>query len=271
MTARKMRTGPDPVGPDGAAAPADGRPRADEAAPRGGRGFGVQTVYAALKRDILEMALPPGEPLDETSLSLRFGMSRTPAREALVRLAAEGLVTTLPNRTTIVSTIRFDELPVYFDALTLMYRVTARAAAVSRTAADLARIRALQAGFAEAVEACDALRMIATNRDLHVAIAEAGRNRYYTEMFSRLLDEGRRILRLYYSSFGDHLPRVYVHEHDDIIEAIAARDAPRADALATGHAGQIVRQIQAFLARGVGAGIPLGPGGDGARPPARPR
>ena len=58
--------------------------------------FGVQTVYDALKRDILEMTLPPGEALDETRLSRRFSMSRTPVREALVRLAAEGLVTTLP-------------------------------------------------------------------------------------------------------------------------------------------------------------------------------
>src|SRR5438034_10211739 len=52
----------------------------------GGRGFGVQTVYDALKRDILEMTLPPGEPLDETRLSRRFSMSRTPVRAALVRL-----------------------------------------------------------------------------------------------------------------------------------------------------------------------------------------
>ena len=107
----------------------------------GGRGFGVQTVYDALKRDILEMALPPGEALDETRLSRRFAMSRTPVREALVRLAAEGLVTTLPNRNTVVATIDFSTVPVYFDALTLMYRVTTRLAALRRSETDLAGIR----------------------------------------------------------------------------------------------------------------------------------
>lgn len=231
--------------------------QADAPKPRGGRGYGMQTVYSTLKRDILDMSLAPGEPLDETRLSQRFKMSRTPIREALVRLSTEGLVTTLPNRNTIVAQISFAELPVYFDALTLMYRVTTRAAALLATAEDLEHIRSIQQRFARAVEDHDALGMIGTNRDLHVAIAEAGRNKYYTELFARLLDEGRRILRLYYSSFGDHLPAQYVREHDQIIQAIEARDVERADELVTGHAAQIVRQIQAFLDRGIAAQLPL--------------
>lgn len=69
----------------------------------------------------MELALPPGSPLDEVRLSQQFVMSRTPIREALVRLAADGLVTTLPNRSTIVSPIDFERLPVYFEALSLTY------------------------------------------------------------------------------------------------------------------------------------------------------
>ena len=85
------------------------------------------------------------------------------------------------------------------------------------------------------------------HRDFHVAIARAGGNRYYIDLFARLLDEGRRILRLYYRSFNDDLPRGYVAEHDDIIDAVVARDVDRADALASAHAGQIVRQIQSYI------------------------
>jgi DNA-binding GntR family transcriptional regulator len=233
-------------------------------APRG-RGSGVQTVYDSLRQDILVMAIPPGEPLDETRLSHRFGMSRTPVREALVRLAAEGLVTTLPNRNTIVAAIDFSTLPVYFDALTLMYRVTTRLAATQRSEADLIEIRQLQDAFAASVAAADALAMIAVNRDFHLAIARAGRNRYYTDLFRRLLDEGRRLLRLYYSSFNDHLPARYVDEHDAIIRAIVARDADLADRLAAEHAGQVVHQIQSLLASGVGASIDLRNSGVAAR------
>lgn len=135
-------------------------------------------------------------------------------RGAGAALSAEGLVTSLPNRNTIVATIDFVRLPVYFEALSLMYRVTTRLAASNRKPEHLIPIRAWQAAFADAVDRQDALSMIASNRDFHVAIAEAGGNPYFTQLFTRLLDEGRRILRLYYSSFDDKLPRQYVEEHE---------------------------------------------------------
>ncbi len=213
------------------------------------RGEGVKFVYDILRDDILDLVLPPGSPIDEVQLAERLSMSRTPIREALVRLAAEGLVTTLPNRSTVVSNIDFLNLHTFFDAMTLMYRVTTRLAAQFRTDADLTAIRARQADFARAVETHDALAMIATNRDFHAEIVEAGRNPYYTGLFCRLLDEGRRILRIYYSSFDDHLPRRYVDEHEDIIAAIEARDVDAADRLASAHADQIVHQIQDMMAR----------------------
>src|SRR3954467_5344606 len=108
---------------------------------RPARGSGVQTVYEQLRKAIVDLELPPGSPLDEMRLSQQFALSRTPVREALVRLAADGLVAMLPNRSTVVAPIDFEKLPVYFEALTLMYRVTTRAAAQRRSAADLVAIR----------------------------------------------------------------------------------------------------------------------------------
>ncbi len=213
------------------------------------RGSGVQYVYNVLRDEILDLTLAPGSPIDEIMLSERLSMSRTPIREALVRLASEGLVTALPNRSTVVSSIDFLNLHTFFDALTLMYRVTTRLAAENRTLADLEQLNRLHLEYAKAVEAQDALAMIATNRDFHAAIATAGRNPYYESLCHRLLDEGRRLLRLYYYSFDDRVPYRYVQEHADMIAAIEARDVARADALAQAHADQIVVQIQALIAR----------------------
>ena len=221
------------------------------------RGSGARVVYDALRDEILNLSLAPGSPIDEVHLSERLSMSRTPIREALVRLAGEGLVTTLPNRSAVVSNIDFLNLHTFFDAITLMYRVTTRLAAENHAPQDLETIRAHQAGFARAVEAQDALGMIATNRDFHAAIAEAGRNPYYTALFCRLLDEGRRLLRLYYQSFNDRLPKQYVIEHEAMIVAIAARDVGECDRIATAHADQIVRQIQTMIARDRRQAIPL--------------
>lgn len=212
------------------------------------RGSGVKHVYDVLRDEIIDLALEPGSPIDEIQLAERFEMSRTPIREALVRLAGEGLVTTLPNRSTVVSNINFLTLHTFFDALTLMYRVTTRLAAQYHTAEDLKAIRAHQALFSAAVQRQDALVMIATNRDFHAAIAAAAQNTYYEGLFLRLLDEGRRILRLYYQSYQDRLPQEYVTEHEDIIAAIADRDIEAADRLALVHANQIVTQIQRLIA-----------------------
>ncbi|MEI4260833.1 GntR family transcriptional regulator [Roseovarius sp. D0-M9] len=212
------------------------------------RGSGVQFIYGVLRDEILNLTLAPGSPIDEVQLSERLAMSRTPIREALVRLAGEGLVTTLPNRSTVVANIDFLNLHTFFDAITLMYRVTTRLAAEHRTEADLEAIRARQAEFAQAVAAQDALEMIGTNREFHAAIAVAGRNPYYESLFLRLLDEGRRLLRLYYSSFDDQLPQRYVTEHEEIIAAIEARDIEACDALAKAHADQITAQIRKMIA-----------------------
>lgn len=213
------------------------------------RGSGVKLVYDQLRDEILDLVLLPGSPIDEVQLAERFGMSRTPIREALVRLAGEGLVETLPNRSTMVANIDFLNLHTFFDAMTLMYRVTTRLAATYHRPADLKMIRKHQARFAAAVAAQDALGMIASNRDFHAAIADAGRNPYYASLFLRILDEGRRLLRLYYQSFNDRLPPEIVQEHEDIIDAITARDTELCDRLAKTHADQIIRQIQQFLAR----------------------
>lgn len=212
------------------------------------RGFGVSTVYETLRNEIIELKLAPGSPIDEVQLSERFELSRTPIREALVKLSSEGLITTLTNRATIVSQIDFLGLPEFFDALTLMYRVTTRLAAARHEEADIPLILSSQAAFESAVNKRDVLGMISTNRDFHVAIAIAGRNRHYAELFTRLLDEGRRILRLYYSSFNDVLPRHYVTEHEDMIAAIIERDVEKADRVAVAHADQIVQQIRSYIA-----------------------
>ncbi|MCO4317946.1 GntR family transcriptional regulator [Phyllobacterium sp. 21LDTY02-6] len=211
------------------------------------KGSGAKFVYDILRDEIISLQLPPGSPIDENQLAERFEMSRTPIREALVRLGSDGLVIALPNRSTVVSNIDFLGLPAFFDAMTLMYRMTTRLAARNRTADDLQIIRAHQEDFARAVREQNALKMIATNRDFHAAIADAGRNPYYASLFARLLDEGRRLLRLYYSSFADRLPEQYVVEHEDMIRAIEEQDIDLADSLASGHADQIVNQIRKLI------------------------
>ena len=93
------------------------------------------------------MSLAPGVPLDEKTIAARYAVSRSPVREAIIRLSADGLVHTLPNKSAIVSPLNIEEFPAYVDALDLMQRVTTRLAAMHRTEEDLERIRASASRF----------------------------------------------------------------------------------------------------------------------------
>ena len=87
------------------------------------KGSGWRTVYESLRRDILSLELRPGQLLDETSLADRFNLSRSPVREALIRLSGDDLVTILPNRSTIVSPLEISSIPKYVEALDLAQRI----------------------------------------------------------------------------------------------------------------------------------------------------
>src|SRR6202012_274442 len=85
------------------------------------RGTGAAYVHEQLKSRILHLELMPGTLLDETEISRQFGVSRSPVREALIRLSAEGLVQNFRNRTAIVAQFDIAALPAYFDAMQLLY------------------------------------------------------------------------------------------------------------------------------------------------------
>ena len=203
------------------------------------RGEGAIRVYNKLREDILRMELAPGELLDDVKIGKQFHLSRSPVREALIRLSAEGLVKTLPNKSTLVAPLNIAEFSQFIDALDLMQRATTRLAAKLRTDQELQNIKNQQAKFEEAVAKRDVLEMIETNYDFHVAISKAGKNSYFTQFNARLLDEGRRMLRLYFRSFGDTLPPELAGEHDQLIKAIEDRDEDLAEKLAHQHAVQV--------------------------------
>lgn len=228
------------------------------------RGQGATRVYARLREDILCLKLAPGEPLDETSISRVFGLSRSPVREAIVRLASEGLVKTLPNKATVVAPLNIAEFASYSDALDLVQRITTRLAARLRTEDQLETIKARQASFCVAMNERDPLAMIARNRDFHVAVSDASQNRYFSEFNSRLLDEGRRYLRLYFQSFDDILPAEFGGEHDKIIHAIELQDEEMAERQAHEHAMQVRDRFLRYLSRSNVTGFSVVPPDDAA-------
>jgi len=193
------------------------------------RGTGATYVYESLKALILDLELKPGTLLDETLVSRQFSVSRSPVREALIRLSAEGLVQTLRNRTSIVAQFDVSALPAYFDAMQLLYRVSGRLAAVNATPAQIERLRQIVRQHEDALHRNDMRSMVRFNHDFHSAIAQMSDNPFITGWMHGLLDQGQRILRLYAHSLGDHVPDTVLKPHREMIRAIAAGDAEGAE------------------------------------------
>ena len=211
------------------------------------RGSGAQQVFEKLRRDILCLDLKPGESLDESTLSKKFGMSRSPVREALIRLSMEGLVVTLPNKSSVVAPLKIEEYPAYIDALDLIERVTARLAARLRTESDLELIVASQADFINALNEGDVPNLIDTNREFHIAISRAAKNNYFNFLHGRLLDDGRRMLHLYFRSFGTKVPKSIQRDHDLIVKAIKNQDEDMAEKCAHDHVIQVGERFIGYL------------------------
>ncbi|OXC71765.1 GntR family transcriptional regulator [Caballeronia sordidicola] len=202
----------------------------------GTRRHGGRYIYEELRKQILTLKLKPGAQLDEVSLAAQFGLSRSPVRDALARLSSEGLVTILPNRTTLVTPFEIEEFPKYISALDLIQRAVSRLAATQHTVSDLARIRKADVAYLEAVSSGDFQAMSETNKALHMAIAHAASNPYFVGYYERLLGEGQRLLHLHFDfTLSSPTATKLGRDHDELIDAIARRDADAAEKAAHEH------------------------------------
>lgn len=229
----------------------------DEPETRRAKGTGARIAYEAIRDEILTLVMEPGQALDETLLADRFGMSRSPIREALIRLAGEGLVVMLPNRSTIVAPIDVPSFPKYVEALDIAQRMNTRLAAELRSDADLKQIAKRQKEFESAVKTGNHLAMSEANKRFHMAIAAAGRNPFLAAFYERLLDQGRRMLHLHFDFVERTDGYLLTDEHAEMLEAIRARDVARADALAHAHTRQFRDNFLQFMQQTYLGDVPL--------------
>lgn len=218
---------------------------------RQSKGRGAHHVYAALRERILDLSLRPGAKLDEMSIVQSLGVSRTPVREALIRLASEGLVFLLPNHGAQVASLDLIDMAQYFEALELTERVVSRWAAIRRTEEDLERIRAARDAYDRAAKRKDYAGLIELNRDFHAAITTAAQNVHIRNARLLLLDQGMRLHRIWYNGLSHHDPHKDVArtqaEHNRMVMALERRDADLAEDLARAHVEMFRQRLNEFL------------------------
>ena len=211
---------------------------------RGETPVSAATIYETIRRDIVRMRLRPGERLSENELGLRFGTSRTPVREAIVRLVDDGLIEVWPQRGTFVSRISL--------------RAIKRARFV-RNALELGIIReAAEHGLPE-VALKEAERAIAEQREagndpnrftdaddkFHRTFANAIG---YGDIWSIVESQKAEFDRIRFLSLPEVTPvDLLIRQHRAILKAVVARDAETAEKILRAHLSLVVETTVALM------------------------
>ena len=204
-------------------------------------------AYIAIRDQLIMLDIRPGEPIDDDVLAKSLGMGRTPVREALKRLEGDRLVVSFPRRGTfatgmeIADLAHISEIRVQLEPLAAR-RAAERASRKTRTElGELAsQIEALDIGRADRTE------LMRWDLTVHRAIYQAANNPHLEDVLIRYDNLATRI----HCMFLDRLSTVDMHvvaEHVELLRAIAAGDADRADELAREHVLGFERAVRAVI------------------------
>ena len=192
-----------------------------------------QQVAVRLRQRIVEGEVAPGAKLNERELCEQLQVSRTPLREAIKMLAAEGLVLLLPNRGAVVAQLGVQDVVDTFEVIAGLEGQSGELAAQRITAAELAEVRALHFEMLAAHARKDLPTYYRLNALIHNQINAAARNPVLTQTY-RTINARLQALR-FRSNFDEGKWLRAVQEHEQMINALAERDATGLRALLIRH------------------------------------
>lgn len=217
------------------------------------KGQATQAVYSALRGEILTLTLKPGQYLEELVLEKRFGVSRTPIREALIRLQTDRLVKFSPNRGHYVETVSFEDVPRIFEALDLQQAAVLQLAAQRRSPWHIRDLRKTNDEYRRAGERNDHKAMAEFNHDFHLLIAKASGNSFLSEFYETMLNFSIRLSYLMFQTasrnqedFEAYYMRVF-SEHSEMIDLIENGEGHRLQELSRRHIRLFSDRIVRFL------------------------
>lgn len=202
-------------------------------------------VVSRLRNEIIEGKWPPGARLQERVLCERFGVSRSPLREAFHVLAGENLLTLLPNRGAVVTSPTVTDAEQHFELMVMFETKALELACRNATKAQLDEIGRLHQAMREAADDKDGHAFYELNNRVHRAIVQASNHAplvKYHEMVARQLI---RIQNLY--GVEGEGREESLQEHERFIAPLLKRDAKRALANFTKHLGTVDKMVHSRL------------------------
>lgn len=195
----------------------------------------AEAVYQQLKRDVAEFRLVPGDRFTENELCSRLGVSRTPVRQALYRLAQDGYVEVLFRSGWRVLPFDFEQFEELYDLRTVLETTAVSRICAGATRVDRAVIEALGAIWLVSVSerSGDATLVARRDEEFHCAIVEAAGNREMARVHREITDRIRIIRRLDFTKAA-RIDATY-DEHGKILRAIRSKRADAASMMLRAH------------------------------------
>ncbi|KAB1073583.1 GntR family transcriptional regulator [Methylobacterium planeticum] len=188
----------------------------------------TEKAYQQLEELITTLALPPGMVLGEQNLVQRLGIGRTPIREALQRLARDGLVVVMPRRGILVSEINVRTQMRLLETRRVLERLIARLAAERATQEERTVFAGLAQAMRAAAAASDDLAFMRLDHQFNELVAAASRNEFAVRALANMAGLSRRFWYQHYKQAAD-LP-LSATLHADVCEAVAEREVEAAGA-----------------------------------------
>ena len=206
-------------------------------------------VFNTLRKAILKGELKPGERLMEIALAERLGVSRTPVREAMRKLELEGLVVMIPRRGAQVANITEKDLNDVLEVRMALENLSIENACKKMTEEQLAELKKAAKVFEATMEDGNLVKLAEADVAFHEVIYQSSDNRRLNQVLNNLREQIYRY-RVEYLKEDDSRNRL-VKEHEEITQAIRARDVKRAQELSFEHLENQRRGIiQAIRAEG---------------------
>jgi len=233
-----------PASPAPASAPDSPQPAPRPAASASASASASERAYTALRARVVSGDVPGGTMLSEGEVADELGMSRTPVREAFLRLQAEGWMQLFPKRGALVRPIEPDELAEVVEARHLVESAAVRTVTADdgATTALVEGLRGLVAAQRAAAESADLDTFALLDVTFHQTIADAGGNSILTAFYSSLRDRQHRITARTVRAGQDRVEAILA-QHTELVDLVGAGDAAGFEAALAAHLGEIHRGI----------------------------
>lgn len=203
-----------------------------------------EVVYRDLRRAIIAMELTPGTPIVEKEITERYGISRTPVREAVLKLAEDRLVDVVPKSGTFVSRIPISVLREALVARRALEEVTVRAATARASESQIMQLRAIVQRQQEMADKGDEQAFHRADEDFHAEIAAAGRFPGIWDMIQQIRIQIERYRRLTLPQKGRM--QLVIGEHIAVLEAISNRQSDQAVLRMHEHLNKLQLELAVF-------------------------